>query len=63
MELRSFHFIGAILDHPAAVNFFAEIAVKCKVKPDEDIRLKAFIKRYIMLISQSQGYYSEVLNF
>ena len=58
------------LNHPAAIAFFAEeIVVKCEVKPDEDIyiyikafRLKAIVKIYIVLILQSQRYFSKVLN-
>ena len=71
------NFIGAILNHPALIEFFAEIVVKkCEVKPDEDIYIYIYIYIYIgihiksncqdiysnMLIFQSQGCCSEVLS-
>ena len=37
-ELR--RFIGAILNHPSMIDFFAEIVVKCEVKPDEYIYIQ-----------------------
>ena len=36
------------------IEFFAEIVVKCEVKPDEEIKaftLKAFVKMYIQVCS------------
>ena len=36
------------------IEFFAEVVVKCEVRPDEDIKaftLKAFVKMYIQVCS------------
>ena len=46
------------------IEFFAEIDVKCEVKPDEDIYKGIHIKSSCqdMFIFQSQGYCSEVLS-
>ena len=58
MELRNF--IGAILNHLAVIELFAEIAVKCEVKTDEDIYIKSFtlkaiVKMYIQVCSFSKA--------
>ena len=52
IQNSSWGIIRAILDHPAVIEFFAEIVVKCEVKPDE--RMKAFtliaiLKMYIQV--------------
>ena len=46
MELRNF--IGAILNHLAVIELFAEIAVNCEVKTDEDIYVKSFTLKAIV---------------
>ena len=65
-ELRNS--IGAILNNPAVIELFAEIVVKCEVKPDEDICKSIQIKSSCqdgyssILFFQSQRYCSEVLS-
>ena len=67
-RIRVEEFYRSYSQIPSCDRIFAEIVVKCEVKPGEDICKGIHIKSNCqdvyssMLIFQSQGYCSEVLN-
>ena len=64
-EFKLMNFIGAVLNHPAVIEPFAEIVVKkCKVKPYEDIcwfsKAWAIVQKCLQLLRRN--YYKKVMH-